>query len=140
MKIGHPTVGELGLILFHMEKLGLLIPVNVKILETFAVYDEDNFAGAIQIYAGHAPSHVFGLSLCIVPEFRSKGFGQILIEHALDFCQAAGAKRVETCGDAENNPAAKLYEKMGFEREGVLKAWFPRGDEFVDAALYAKVI
>ncbi len=36
-----------------------------------------------------------------------------------------------------NEPAIRLYEQFGFEREGLRKAHYRRGDEYVDAILMA---
>ena len=36
-----------------------------------------------------------------------------------------------------NEPAIQLYEQFGFEREGLRKAHYRRGGEYVDAILMA---
>jgi ribosomal protein S18 acetylase RimI-like enzyme len=54
--------------------------------------------------------------LYVCPDARGKGIATALLETARDFAREAGAARLllET---AEDNPAQKLYERLGYVRE-----------------------
>ena len=47
----------------------------------------------------------------------------------------AGVRKIELHVFPWNEPAIHLYEKFGFDREGVRKAHYARGGEYVDAVL-----
>lgn len=63
--------------------------------------------------------HVGRLGMGILPEHRERGLGRRLMEAALDACRATSLERVELDVYDDNVRAARLYERMGFEREGV---------------------
>ena len=54
--------------------------------------------------------------LYVVPEKRGKGIGEALLEHAKTYCQQLNFKglALETAVD---NPAQKLYERLGWEKD-----------------------
>ena len=47
--------------------------------------------------------------------------------------------RIELTVNADNGAAISLYERMGFEREGVLRDYALRGGEFIDAVSMARL-
>ncbi len=54
--------------------------------------------------------------LFVIDSLRGKGVGESLLNHAKDFCKSAGFKglALETAID---NPAQKLYEKLGWQKD-----------------------
>jgi len=54
--------------------------------------------------------------LYVVPDKRSKGIGEALLAHAKTYCQQLNYKglALETAID---NPAQKLYERLGWEKD-----------------------
>ena len=65
-------------------------------------------------------AHVGVLGIGVLPDFRGKGVGAALIHAALE----EGCKRyvrIELTVRAENARAIALYEKFGFEREGICR-------------------
>jgi RimJ/RimL family protein N-acetyltransferase len=68
---------------------------------------------------------------------RRQGVGRSLMEAAVAWARDAGVRKLELHVFPWNEPAIRLYEAMGFEREGYRKAHFWRGDEYVDAVLMA---
>jgi ribosomal protein S18 acetylase RimI-like enzyme len=57
------------------------------------------------------------LGIAVLPEYRGKGIGTILLE---SFLTAAKEKYPAVClSVSPNNPAARLYERCGFETVGV---------------------
>jgi RimJ/RimL family protein N-acetyltransferase len=69
------------------------------------------------------PSHAHGgsLGMGILPGYRGRGLGRRLIEAALQAAREAGLVRVELSVHADNDRAIALYEKIGFQREGVAR-------------------
>ena len=67
---------------------------------------------------------------------RRLGIGRALLEQAEAWARAAGIRKLELHVFL-NEPAIKLYEQFGFEREGLRRDHYRRGDEPVDAILMA---
>ncbi len=51
----------------------------------------------------------------IVPDFRRRGYGRILIRKAIQEAQRMKASQLVVSVDSRNTPALKLYSKFGFE-------------------------
>ena len=66
---------------------------------------------------GFVAADVPELSLAVVPEHRRRGLGRDLVEHALRQAKEAGHREVSLSVEPDN-PALRLYERLGFERVG----------------------
>lgn len=54
--------------------------------------------------------------LYVEAEFRGKGIGEALLDHAKKFAIQEGSKGL-TLETATNNPAQKLYERLGWKKD-----------------------
>jgi len=54
--------------------------------------------------------------MAVSPSARGRGYGDLLIDAALDFSRAAGAQRVIIVSNTRLGPAIRLYQKHGFVR------------------------
>jgi RimJ/RimL family protein N-acetyltransferase len=84
-----------------------------------------------------ASRHVADLGLMVAAGHRRRGIGRALLEQAADWARAAGVLKLELHVFPWNEPAIRLYEDFGFEREGLRKEHYRRGSELVDAILMA---
>jgi len=84
-----------------------------------------------------ASRHVADLGLMVAAERRGQGIGRGLLEAAVDWARAAGVTKLELHVFPWNEPALRLYERFGFEREGVRRGHYRRAGEEVDAILMA---
>jgi HAD superfamily hydrolase (TIGR01509 family) len=66
---------------------------------------------------GFVAADVPELSLAVVPEHRRRGLGRDLVEHALLQAKEAGHRQLSLSVEPDN-PALRLYERLGFERVG----------------------
>jgi putative acetyltransferase len=57
--------------------------------------------------------------LYLDPDRRGQGLGAALIALVLDWCDRQGIKRLELWTDTRFVHAHRLYERLGFERDGV---------------------
>jgi ribosomal protein S18 acetylase RimI-like enzyme len=57
------------------------------------------------------------LSLAVAPDHRRRGLGRDLLEHALRQAKEAGHRQVSLSVEPDN-PALRLYKRLGFERVG----------------------
>ena len=84
-----------------------------------------------------ASAHVADLGLMVAQDARRQGVGRALLEAAVEWARASDVRKLELHVFPWNEPAIKLYERFGFEREGLRAAHYHRGGEYVDAILMA---
>ena len=87
---------------------------------TLHVLDDDSGA-----YAGHLwlseqvdlfsnERRLFVTTVAVVAAFRGRGYGRLLMQHALDEGRRRGLAAVGLGVDARNETAIRLYERLGF--------------------------
>jgi RimJ/RimL family protein N-acetyltransferase len=84
-----------------------------------------------------ASGHVADLGLMVSIDARRRGVGRALLGAAVDWARASGVSKIELHVFPWNEPAIKLYERFGFEREGFRKGHYRRAGQDVDAILMA---
>lgn len=87
----------------------------------FIAYDEGNEVGFVQLYPTFSSvsmkqSWVLN-DLYVNASARKKGFGEKLIQKAIEFAEETGAKGLALETGQENVTAQRLYEKIGFKKE-----------------------
>ena len=84
-----------------------------------------------------ASRHVADLGLMVAMGHRRRGIGRSLLEQAVAWARESEIEKLELHVFPHNEPAIKLYERFGFEREGLRRHHFRRGGGLVDAVLMA---
>ena len=84
-----------------------------------------------------ASMHVADLGLMVAKDARRHGVGKALLAAAVDWARGSGVRKLELHVFPWNEPAIQLYERFGFEREGLRKRHYSRAGEYVDAILMA---
>ena len=56
----------------------------------------------------------FVTTVAVVATHRGRGFGKLLMNHAIEFARSRGLARIGLGVEAHNAGAIKLYEKLGF--------------------------
>lgn len=77
--------------------------------------------------------HSGTLGMGLAPAYRGKGLGRRLMEAALEASRREGFERVDLFVFASNANAIRLYESMGFVREGVRRKFAKIDGEWMDA-------
>ena len=81
--------------------------------------------------------HVADLGLMVASSHRRQGVGRALLDAAVEWARRAGVRKLELHVFPWNEPAIRLYEGYGFEREGVRRGHYERNGDLVDALLMA---
>ena len=105
----------------------------------FVAEDDGAIVGRLSVARDpHTASrHVADLGLMVAASHRRRGVGRALLEQAVSWARDAGIHKLELHVFPWNEPALKLYEQFGFEREGLRKDHYRRDGEYVDAILMA---
>jgi RimJ/RimL family protein N-acetyltransferase len=107
-----------------------------------AVYvaeDAGSIVGRLSLARDPHPAshHVADLGLMVTATHRRRGIGRMLLEQAVAWARDAGVRKLELHVFPWNEPAIRLYETFGFEREGLRRDHYRRDREYVDAILMA---
>ena len=105
----------------------------------FVADDEGAIVGRLSVARDPHPSslHVADLGLMVAASHRRRGIGRRLLDAAVTWARGAGIRKLELHVFTWNEPAIKLYEGFGFEREGLRRAHYVRDGAPVDALLMA---
>lgn len=87
-----------------------------------------------------ASTHVADVGLMVAADARRQGVGTAMLQAATEWARGAGVRKIELHVFPWNEAAIKLYEGLGFEREGFRKGHYRRGSDYVDAILMAYAV
>lgn len=76
-------------------------------------------------------------SLYLAPELHGKGFGKIALKTLLLHGFQNLGMNVIYGETFDSNPAARMFEKLGFRKEGTRRQFYFRDGRFIDAHLYS---
>lgn len=84
--------------------------------------------------------HAATVGMAIHDEWQGKGIGTALMRVCVDLADKwLNLMRLELEVYTDNEPAIRLYERFGFEREGTLRQYAFRDGRYVDAYLMARL-
>lgn len=84
--------------------------------------------------------HVGKIGLAVHDDWQGKGVGTALMNACIDLADKwLNLIRLELEVYVDNEPAIKLYERFGFEREGTLRQHAFRDGKYVDSYLMARI-
>lgn len=84
-----------------------------------------------------ASAHVADLGVMVAASYRRRGVGTALLEAAVGWARHVDVRKLELHVFVWNEPAIRLYEGFGFEREGLRRGHYLRDGQPVDALLMA---
>jgi RimJ/RimL family protein N-acetyltransferase len=108
----------------------------------FVAEDDGVVVGRLSLSRDPNPAsrHVADLGLMVAASHRGKGIGRLLLEEAVKWSRMSEVRKLELHVFPWNEPALRLYESFGFEREGYRKGHYARDGELIDAILMAYAI
>lgn len=120
----HPHVNPY--LLYEMMDKSAFEPIYADLLEKkilFTFEKDGQDVGMFKLIPlTYRSSHIAYLGgVAIHPDFSGKGYGSQMMQAIVDYGETLGLKRIELSVAAINKRAAHLYEKVGFQQEGVLR-------------------
>ena len=104
---------------------------------------EDQLLGSAGLHPAGASlrrRHAMGMGISVCKSAQGQGVGSALMAALLDYADNWGqVLRVELTVYTDNAQAIRLYERFGFVREGVLRAYALRAGQYVDVLSMARL-
>jgi len=112
-------------------------------LHLVAVTADGRLIGSAGVHAA-SPAlrrrHAMGLGISVAPDWQGQGVGTALMAGLCDYADRwLGVLRLELTVYADNARALALYERFGFEREGLMRAYALRDGVYVDTVAMARL-
>lgn len=112
----------------------LLVDANGTLVEA----GDDRVAGFV--LSRHAADEEELLLIAVLPKYRDRGLGQVLIDRLFDAAGARGVTRI-FLEMRRGNPAVHLYRKVGFEPIGKRTNYYKMADGTrIDAITFGRTI
>ncbi|MBX3259028.1 MAG: ribosomal protein S18-alanine N-acetyltransferase [Labilithrix sp.] len=83
----------------------------------------------------HVVDEIHLLNVAVAPAARRRGVGRALVDDLVAFARRERAAKVLLEVRASNEPAIRLYERLGFARFNVRKAYYSDGEDGVEMML-----
>jgi len=135
------VAGEPPLSLTVEEERRILAGYAAEANSVFLLAEVDTeIAGCLNCEGGRRAGnrHVGVLGISVRRPWRNRGVGSALLAAALDWARATGiVTRIELQVYAENVPAIRLYEKLGFTVEGRRRRGIRHRGRYVDDLIMA---
>ena len=98
---------------------------------------DDRFIGTTALFSLSGPLHRAELGFSLARERQGQGLASEAARRAVDFgFDVLGLERIEADVDPRNGASCRLVERLGFQREGLLRNRWRVGGEFADSILY----
>ena len=113
-----------------------MIKANASENSTFLIAEaNEQVIGTLICHGGRlrAERHSTSLSIYVHQDWRDRGVGHALMQHAIDWAKRTGIiERIHLEVYARNQRGVHLYEKFGFEIEGRTRRTYYQGGEYID--------
>ena len=109
---------------------------------TFILEDNKKLVGYVwgNIFTANRKKHCMYLAIAILQEYTGKGYGRKLMKTLEKQAINNGITRLELEVSKKNKFAISLYEKLGFEVEGVKRRAFLVNGNYEDELIMGKII
>lgn len=140
----HPAINRW--LLYEDMSLEAFRPIATDLIGRAAlyVYEQDGVpVGMCKIVPQkYRNSHILYLGgVAVAPEFSGKGIGHMMLKQIIELCRQMGFSRIELTVAVENARAIRLYEDLGFVKEGILKnySYIKKEELYLDEQVMALV-
>ncbi|MGB9728714.1 MAG: ribosomal protein S18-alanine N-acetyltransferase [Thermoprotei archaeon] len=108
-----------------------LLEMLFKFPEFFIVAEKDNkIIGYLSaLIEGYFNKTCHLLSIAVLPEYRNRGIGSLLLKHLIDLVKIKGIGSIILEVKKDNRPAISVYEKFGFKIVGYKHRYYRDGSD-----------
>lgn len=95
--------------------------------QLWGIYESDVLAGYYA--AGQVADEGELMSICVLPEFRGRGFGKMLLNHMEETLKQLGSVQIFLEVRESNRSARNLYSSSGFKEMGIRRNYYSNNGE-----------
>ena len=119
-----------------------LSSINDSMTALLGAYDGESLIGFINLSRNGAnrAKHSAYIVMGVLSSHTGKGIGKLLFISAEEWAKKHNVTRLELTAMTHNINAVKLYEKVGFTKEGVKKNSLLVDGEYVDEFYMGKIL
>ena len=116
-----------------------LISINAPV---FYALDGNQVIGWCDVLPINSPrqNHRAQLGMGLLPDYRGRGIGSQLLDHAIKHSKKIGLEKIELYVYTRNTPAIALYRKFGFHEEGTIEKYRKLDNEYFDCLLMSQFL
>ncbi|MHC1737447.1 MAG: N-acetyltransferase family protein [Ignavibacteriaceae bacterium] len=128
------SVSDMGIYIYKLLASGNSI--------IFLAFDGDKLCGYIEAIGGiyNRNRHSAHINLAVLKEYSGMGVASLLFQDLFCWARELKLRRIDLTVFTYNTPAINLYNKLGFETEGIKKDSFKVDGSFVDEFIMAKYL
>ncbi|RTL58363.1 MAG: GNAT family N-acetyltransferase [Sphingobacteriales bacterium] len=133
-------------LLYEMMDKASFQPIFNDLLEKNIIYlynEDGTDVGMFKfIHQQHRNAHMAYLGgLAIHPDYAGKGYGLKMMQEIIALGKQMNLVRIELSTASINERAIRLYEKTGFEKEGILRkyTWLKNENRFIDEVMMSYI-
>lgn len=106
------------------------LAVTAEAGAVYTAHSATEMVGAFQLLRIlDEPSFLYVLGFYVLPEWRGRGWGHMLLEAMLGECRRLDAEGVVLTVSPHNQAALGLYRAAGFSEEGSLADFYGKGED-----------
>ncbi|MCX7883663.1 MAG: GNAT family N-acetyltransferase [Caloramator sp.] len=144
--------GESDFLTFGPKELNITLDAEKSILEGFINKDNSLFIvavldgkiiGSLSFSGGGRKrlAHAGEFGVSVLKEFWGKGIGKELIRYLIDWAKETKViRKINLRTRIDNERAIRLYKKLGFEEEGIIRREFLIDGKFYDTLMMGMLI
>ncbi|EXU76791.1 GNAT family N-acetyltransferase [Erwinia mallotivora] len=95
---------------------------------------------ALEVNSRARRRHTASFGICVDSNYRQRGVASALMQEMVSLCDNwLSVTRIELTVFADNQPAIRLYQRFGFESEGLARRHAMRDGQLVDTLYMARL-
>lgn len=110
--------------------------------ELLIAVEDDRVVGYVMVRSDSTErtKHRASIAIGVHEDYRGQGIGTYLLDYVFEWALMNGIGRLELTVLAKNTNAILLYEKMGYQREGIKRNSLKINDEYEDEIYMSQII
>jgi ribosomal protein S18 acetylase RimI-like enzyme len=118
-----------------------LFAERIRDSETLGAFEDAEILGVagLRVNSGPKESHKGMLvGMYVRPQARNRGVGRRLVVAVIEVARTRGVELLQLAVVSDNEPARRLYARLGFAEYGIEKKSLKQGGRYTDEVLMVK--
>lgn len=136
-----PEALRYSMVPYTPDRIRTWIDNRNNLISLVAEHDENIIGYAeIQKHTNQSLKGITDLNIYLHQDYHQQGLGTAMLIHLLNQAQQQNIHKVNLQVVADNHPAIRLFQKLGFEPEGRIRHAFYNNGKYLDIIPMGKII